>query len=148
MDDTDDDPPELYCRHLLICQTIWYDPENFDSGHSAGRLVVHIRPPKDYGYPFTVAKLFALVQLFGTPGEYTVRIPMTRIVVSDDGDEIEEPVTEFGPWDVLVTGDAFVETFGLALIRVPFREVGVYEFQVWVDGFDAPLARERLQARE
>ena len=44
-DDVDPfDKPAIYCRHLLICRTLWYDPERSDSFSLAG-IIVNISPP-------------------------------------------------------------------------------------------------------
>lgn len=53
-----------------------------------------------------------------------------------------------GPWDIVVTGDSYVEAFGLQLVQVPFDVPGMYEFQLWVDGFEEPAGRERVEAWE
>lgn len=36
----------------------------------------------------------------------------------------------------------------MALLGVFIPEAGVYEFQLWADGFDGPIGRERIEARE
>lgn len=152
MTDPDADPerPELFCRHLILCRTIWYDAGNPDEGYSLGRVIVHIRPPEGHGFGYLEPRLFLYVQLFGDPGEYTVRVRLARIETTEDsdveGNEGEMP--EWGPWDVAVTGDSYVESFGIPLVRVPFDGPGVYEFQLWADGFGEPVARERVEARE
>lgn len=66
----------------------------------------------------------------------------------DEGEQVvEHPVAEFGPWGIGVPGENFVEAFGFVLTRVPFEIPGVYEFQMWVDGFDGPVNAERIEAR-
>ena len=148
MTDPDEDAPELYCRHLIACRVLWHDPADGDSGYSLGRLLVHIRPADAHGYGFTAPRLFLFAQLHGAPGEYTVRARMVSVESDEGGNETEGPPVEFGPWDILLTGEDFVDSFGIPLVRVPFALPGVYEFQLWADGFDEPLARERVQARE
>jgi hypothetical protein len=91
---------------------------------------------------------FLFAQLHGTPDEYVIRVRQVRVEMADDGQEVAEDVTEFGPWEISIPGDNYVECFGLTLTRVPYPQAGVYEFQLWADGFDGPLARERLEARE
>ncbi len=46
------------------------------------------------------------------------------------------------------SGLNFVEEFAFPIGLVPFKEAGTYEFQLWVDGLEEPLARERVLARE
>ena len=73
-----------------------------------------------------------------------------RIIATEDGEEVEadaEPV-EWPPRGVAIPGDNYAEAFGFPLARVPFVEPGVYEFQLWADGFDEPIGRERIEARE
>jgi hypothetical protein len=72
-----------------------------------------------------------------------------RITATEDGDEVEEddePV-EWPHRGVAIPGDNFAEAFGFPLARVPFVEPGVFEFQLWADGFDEPISRERVEAR-
>ena len=38
MEDTAWAPPELHCRHLLVCRTVWYDAERPEEGFSLGKL--------------------------------------------------------------------------------------------------------------
>jgi hypothetical protein len=92
-------------------------------------------------------RIFLLAQLHGTPGDYVLRVRQLQIEVTEDEEE-ETELRLFGPWEVAVPGDNYVECFGLQLNNVFVPEVGVYEFQLWTDGFDEPLARERIQARE
>jgi hypothetical protein len=144
------EPPELFCRHLLVCRTIWYDAGNPDDGYSLGRVVIHVHPPEDHEYGYLEPRLFGYAQLFGTPDEYTCRVRLVRIQEDETADEIpsEPQIAEWGPWDIAVTGDSFVEAFGFQLVRVPFDAPGVYEFQLWVDGFEEPIGRERVEAQE
>ena len=79
MDGYEYEPPELACSHFLVCHTIWYDNTNFDAGFTLQRVVVHIRPSEGQSFPFRVRRLFVFAQLYGTPGEYIVRIRFLRV---------------------------------------------------------------------
>jgi hypothetical protein len=142
------DPPQVHCRHLLVCRTIWQNPADPDEGYSLGRVVIHVRPPAGDGYGFTIPRLFAYAELFGTPDEYTIRIELAAITATADGDEDAAFVRVWGPWDVAISGDGLVEPFGIPLPAVEFPDPGVYEFTLWVDGFEEPVGRERVEARE
>lgn len=148
MDEWDDPPRELRCYHMILCHTMWHLPDDPDAGYSLGRVVVQVRPPGGDGYGFQLPRLFVYVQLLGTPGEYTFRVRQVPIGTDEDGDEVEGEPAEYGPWDVLVTNEEYVESLGLPLPKVSFPSPGVYEFQFWADGFDEPLAAERILAKE
>ncbi len=49
---------------------------------------------------------------------------------------------------VAISGLKYMEEFAYPIGPVPFREAGLYEYQLWADGFDEPIARERVMARE
>ena len=141
------DEPEVACRHLLVCRTLWYDPGNPDDGYSLGRVVVNVRPGDGGAGPYVVPRLFAYTQLFGTVGDYDARVRMVRVDRDEDGDEVSGESAEWGPWPSPITGLDLVESHGFVLMGVPFDGPGVYEFQLWVDGFDEPVGRERIEAR-
>jgi hypothetical protein len=137
----------LVCAHFIACHAVRYDDVDVDAGCTLERVIVHVRPGDASGFPFRVPRMFVFAQLFGTPGDYALHVRLLRIGVIDD-EEVVQSQRDFGPWAVLITGENYVECFGLPLTDVWFLEPGVYEFQLWADGFDEPRARERVQARE
>lgn len=140
---TNDDPPEVFHRHLILCRTVWFTGD-LDDGFSLGRLVVHLRP-RGGEFPFRCdTRLFLFAQLFGTPGEYTVRARLVRVIVDDD-----EPTDghDYGPWTIALYGEEFVESFAFPLEWVPFPEPGVYEFQLSVDEVEGWYAAEQVEVR-
>lgn len=149
-------PPDdvsLTCRHLLICQSVWYDPAKPDE-YSLGRLVVHLYPVTGQ-YPARFDRFFAYVQLFGTAGEYTLRVKLVRIELNEYDEEVEAELGQDGerfvwktPRPVVVFEDDFVSQFAFELKNVRFPGVGTYEFQLFADDSDTPLTRERFSARE
>lgn len=142
-----DDSRNLVCAHFIACHGVRYDDVDADAGCTLERVIVHVRPRDASGYPFRVPRMFVFAQLFGTPGDYVLRVRLLRISVTDD-EEVVQTRRDFAPQAVAITGENYAECFALALTDVWFAEPGVYEFQLWVDGFDDVLARERIQARE
>lgn len=142
------DPPAVHCRHLLVCRTVWYDPAKPDEGCSLGRLVVSLSPPPGVAGRFVAPRLFAFAQLFGTVGDYDVRVRLVEVTVDEYGDEQARPAGEWGPWLVPVSGLELVESHAFLLKEVPFDRPGAYDFQLWADGQDEPLAAERVQIRD
>lgn len=143
--------PELHCRHLLVCRNVWFDPDRPDDGFSLGKLLVGVRTSSDHPFPIRIPRLFLFAQLFGTPDEYTVRVVQNRREPTGIGDEEEATFTrEFGPWDILLPGEEFVESYAFPLLEVSFPETGVYEFQLLANGVqpDELLASERVLVRE
>lgn len=145
-----EEQPALYCARLLACGHIEADLTDPDAGYSLRNILVHVRPPAGFGFPFRASRVWLFAQLYGTPGEYVIRVRMTRIGVDDDGEAVEvgEPV-EFRPRTIFLPGDGnYLECVGIPLANVSFSEPGVYEFQLWADGFEDILHTERIEARE
>lgn len=136
----------LACAHFIACYGVRYDSADADAGHTLERVIVQVRPRDGNGFPFRVARLFVYAQLFGTTGDYAIRVHLLRIGTSDEGETVLTR-REFGPMAIQITGENYVEGFAIPLADVWFAEPGVYEFQLWADGFDDPLAGERVQAR-
>lgn len=146
------DDVSLTCRHLLICQSVWYDPAKPDE-FSLGRLVVHARPTTG-SYPWRYDRLFLYCQLYGTHGEYQLRFKLVRIEPAEYDEEVE---VELGPdggpleWPtsrpIVVSEDDYLAQFATAVRNVRLPTPGVYEFQVLVEDDPTPLARERFFAR-
>jgi hypothetical protein len=149
-DESPDEQPVLVCARLLACGHIDADLTDPDAGYSLRNVLVHVRPPAGSGFPFRVLRIWLFAQLYGTPGEYVLRVRMTRIGLDEDGDAVEvgDPI-EFGPWEIALPGDGnYLECVGVPLSDVLFTDPGVYEFQLWADGFEDILHTERIEARE
>jgi len=138
------DPPAVFCRHLLLCRTLWSDAANRDDGYSLARIVVNVRPPPGSDGRFVEWRLFAYVQLHGTVGEYDTQVRLVQVTVDEDGNERGRELAEWGPHVVPVTGIDLVESYAYELRDGWFNGPGVYEFHFWLDGFDQPLAAERV----
>lgn len=145
--DAADESRHLVCAHFIACHAVRYDGVDADAGYTLERVIVHVRPGDASGFPFRVARLCVFAQLYGTPGEYVLRVRLLRIRVTDD-EEVIETRRDFAPKAIALTGENYVECFALGFADIWFPEPGVYEFQLWADGFDEPLGRERIQARE
>jgi hypothetical protein len=141
------EPPTLVCSHLIACYELRQEPDNADSGYSLGHVLVHVRPGDGRGFPFRAGRIFLFAQLHGSPEEFLIHVRQVRIEVAGD-EEITHDVAGYGPWEISIPGENYVECFGIPLAGVPFPEAGVYEFQLRADGSEAPLAVERVEARE
>jgi hypothetical protein len=144
--------PELHCRHLIVCRTIWFNPAKPEEDFSLGRLVVRLTAEDDDAFPLRVALLFVFAQIYGTPGEYRVSIRLVRLDRAETGEVGESQLGDDGeavefrlPRPVVVSGLQLVDAFAVPLAGVAFPTPGLYEFQLWRDGSDEPLARERLE---
>ncbi len=163
-DDTDSenpspylDPPEVHARHLLTFRTLWYDPRHSESGISIGGIYSHVEPPEGTLFPVRFDRIFVYFQLWGDTGDYHPRIRLVKVESGEDNDVLEVQLgrdgnpREFRPPTTRsfeISGLNFVEEFAFPIRFVPFKESGTYEFQLWVDGLEEPLARERVLARE
>lgn len=139
----------MYCRHLLACRTLVYYPSDPDDGqpdarYYLGQVLVNVRNPDGGDAPFVVPRLFAYFQLFGEAGDYDLGVVLAVVTADEYGSETTRDIAEWGPRLVPVTGLDLVEAHGFPLDDVPFDGPGVYEFQLWSDGSDDPLAAERV----
>lgn len=155
MDNDDErDGPELFCRHLIICRNVWYDASKLDEGFSLGKLFVQASPKDGDEFPILVPRLFAFAQLYGSVGEYRLRVRLVRIDRTELGGEEEMQLgTNGDPLEYVpirpfeLTGLDFVEAIAIPMHDVGFARPAVFEFQLWVREGDEPLARERLEIR-
>jgi hypothetical protein len=137
--------PALVCSRLLACEGVRYDADNPDTGCSLDGVIVHVRLPR---FPARVRRVCLFAQMHGTPGEYVLRVRLVRIGVDEDGDAVEAAqVAVFGPWEIELPGENYVECYGLVMTAVPFDEPSVYEFQLFADDQDGMLMNERVEAR-
>ena len=105
-DPFDDSAGDIWCRHLILCRVVWFDPSRPDDGFSLGKLLVQTRPPEGEPFPLMFDRLFLFTQMTGPSGAYTLRARLVRIGTTAYGEEVEEPVlrdggpVEYGPWDI------------------------------------------------
>lgn len=71
-----------------------------------------------------------------------------EIQLGDDGEPREFPAPDRPPITGSVSGLNFVEEFAVSIGPVWFPMAGVYEYQLWAEGVDEPIAHERVLARE
>lgn len=69
-----------------------------------------------------------------------------EVQLGTGGEPREFPIPTTRP--VAVSGLNYMEELAYPVGPVPFREAGLYEYQLWADGTDDPIARERVLARE
>lgn len=148
------DPVGLHGVHLLTCRSIWYDPEKSEP-FALGGIYTHLDLPDGSAYPVRLNRMFVYFQLWGDPGEYQLRVRLVRIETDANNEEVEIQLGENAyprefplPRICPITGLAYVEEFAYAIGHVPFGVAGIYEYQLWADGIDEPIARERILARE
>jgi len=149
--DQEEDEADVYCRHLLFCRTVWLDATRTDDGFSLGKSLIQLGPADGGEYPLVLDRIFACAQLHGRSGEQTVRLRLVRIPDDEDDEGIQlgkaGAPREYGPWDIELIGEEFVESFAFPVVRVRFDDPGVYEFQLRLDSLPTPVGRERLLLR-
>jgi hypothetical protein len=93
----------------------------------------------------------------GETGEYRFRIRLVRIEKQGYDEEVEVPLgiggvykdfdSPFGrPFEL--TGLNYVDEMAFPIDALRINDPGLYEFQLFVEGMDEPIARERILARE
>ncbi len=151
------DETNLYCPHLLVCRSIWYDGRHTERGFSLGGIFTRVVPDAPEGFPYLLDRAFAYIQLSGDPGEYHLRIRLVRVEPVGYDEEVEVQLSadgrprEFGiptQRPATLAGLVPVEEFAFPMESIPFPVSGTYEFQLWVDGIDYQVGRERIEALE
>lgn len=147
------DTPRVWCRHLLLCRNVWFDPARMDDGFLLGKLLVQVRPAEGESYPIVFHRLFAFVQLAGDVGTHLFRVRLLRIDRTGYDEEVEVPLgvndepLNFGPWEIDLVGEEYFESFAFPLLDIHLLTAGEYEFQLILDETpDAILYRERCYA--
>lgn len=152
----DEPDARLHGAVLLVCRSIWFDRNRPDQGYGMAGILTHLEPPGGSDFPQRVERLFVYTQLWGVPGEYRLRMRLVRIesVGYDDEEEVQlgedDSPFEFGmpsPRPVEISGLNFLDEVAFPIFAIPIPEVGVYEFQLWVEGSDRPVGSYRIQAR-
>ena len=154
-DPTDDDPPPyrdplgLHGVHLLTCLSLWRSGRADESFDLAG-ILTHIEPPEGRSFPVVLDRVFVYVQLWGDPGEYSLRVRLVRVRVSDDDEEElqlgenDEP-REFplpSARTVELSGLNYVDELGFPIGPVPFRAIlrGIEDRKLTNSGYEQESA--------
>jgi hypothetical protein len=153
----DQDPRQLSATHFFTYRTCWNDRERPDAGIGIAGIYIHVEPPEGYSFPICLNRMFIYFQLWGDIGEYFPRIRLVKIDLSENNEEVEVQLGMDGapkeflpptPRPFAISGLDYCVAFTFPIGPVHFRETGTFEFQLWVEGYDEPLARERILARE
>jgi len=161
---TDDELPESsdaltpYCPHLLTCRTIWYDPITHpDAPFGLGGVYSHMEATDGRSFPLIFNRIFVYFQLSGQAGDYRLRLRLVKIesAAYSELEEVEVQLGDHGeprefplPRLCTISGHDFAEEYAFEMNQVPFPEIGLYEYQLWLDDNEEPIARERVIARE
>jgi hypothetical protein len=145
------DAPELRGYVMLVARNLWHNA----GGFGVGGILTHIEPPEGMTFPFRLERVIVYAQLWGDPGEYVFRVRLVRIERTGYDEEVESEADVGTPWEtplvtprpLEVTGLNYLDEIAFPIFRVPVPETGVYEFQLWAEGIDQPVAFARVHAR-
>jgi hypothetical protein len=137
--------PEVFIRHLLICEVVHHDPFRPDRSYSLERIVNWLCPEDEYGYPLVVEKLMLFAQVWGDRKDFELRIDLVRLDSDDDSGQL---IQRFENRHLTVHGNEFVETKRWILHQVSFPEPRVYEFRLIIPDSTESLASERILLQE
>ncbi|MGL6094279.1 MAG: hypothetical protein ACRC7O_00575 [Fimbriiglobus sp.] len=140
------DEPPIYCRHLLLCREVVYDPLNNDTPYSLYSMIYDFRPDSDYWYPICAEAVWVFAELFGQAGRYRVRIDV--VPLNEDGADAGPPILTRAEIPVRLRPGYFVDPARFRLRQVMFDAPGVYEFRLTLEGFTEPLAATRVHLLE
>jgi hypothetical protein len=168
MSDTPDEPDDpapyreplnLLGGKLLTFRAVWYDHRKPEEGYTVSGIYTHVQPPEGFTFPFRLTRVFVYFQVWGDEGDYRFRIRLVRLVASDENDGEEEEIhlgpngnpleyVMLSPRNFEVTGLNYVDEVAFPIGPVRSEVAGLYEYQVWADGIEDAIARERVLARE
>lgn len=146
------DAPELRGHVMLVARNLWQNT----GGIGVGGILTHIEPPEGLDFPFRLERVIVYAQLWGDPGDYRFWIRLVKIETDEYDEEVEVqlgadgmprqfPIPTQRPFEI--SGLNFLDELAFPIPAVPFADRGVYEFQLWAEGIDEPVARARVQAR-
>ncbi len=150
------DPPILGAL-FLICRSIWFNSQKPQDGFGVGGILSNIWLPEEGMFPIRLERVMAYIQLWGDSGEYFLRVRLVKCEHNEDNEEVEIQLGIDGETreyhmsatrPVQVDEFDHVSEFGFPFGPVIFAQPGMYEFQLWIDEVDEPVARYRVMVRE
>lgn len=150
-----DDSRELRGLHFLTCRSVWFDYQRPENGFGLAGIYVNIERSEGMEFPIRLDRVFVYCQLWGDPGEYELRVRLVKLETDGDGEPVEIQVGEFGESrefpmppgrPAVVSGIEYVDEVAFPIGPVAFPKPGLYEYQIWADGIDSPIVRERVMA--
>jgi hypothetical protein len=151
------DPPWVAVHHFLTARAIWYDSERIESGIGISGIFIHLVPRGGLSFPYIFDWVFVYFQMSGDAGDYFVRVRLVKIETDENNEEYEVQIgrdggsMEFFPDTTRpfgISGLNYCEEYSFLLPAFQIDETGIYEYQLFVEGFEEPLGRERVEARE
>jgi hypothetical protein len=151
------DPPNLRASHLLTCRSIWYDNFHPENGFSLGGIHANMVLPDGHEFPYKLERIFVYLQLWGDSGEYHLRIRLVKIESNEEDDFSQAALEKSGEHrefllttsrPVFLSGVEFAIELASGIGPVMFPESGVYEYQLFAEGIEEPIGRERVHIEE
>lgn len=139
------DEPPIQARYLLLCREVVFDPLDEITPYSLRGVYTTLRPD-EVGYPLCCEMIWAYTEVFGEPGRYLTRIEYHRLADDESPDGPARTVFDSRP--VRIRPGAFVEGARFQLFHAAFPEGGLYEFQLFLEGYVEPLATQRVYLSE
>ena len=142
-----DEELELGARNLMLCRRVAFDAAPPASPYTLHNLLSRVRigggESQKKSTPICV-----YVEYFGNPREYEVWIDVVLLGYDEMMEGVEEAVVTYGPFDLNLPANAFVEGRYYYLRNVPLVRSGIYEFHLKIAGVFESLISQRLYVEE
>ena len=138
-----DDELEIGARNLMLCREVTFDARDPVAPYSLHHMLSTIRAVDPDSIKLS-KPIYTYVEYFGHPGEYEVWIDVVFLGHDEKMELIEEDVATFGPFDLNLSGDGFVEGRFYCLRHVPFLRQGIYEIHLKLAGVFEPVISQRI----
>ena len=142
-----DDELEISARNLILCREVSFDGKDTVAPYTLKHVLSAVRSAASAS-PRESKPICAYVEYFGRPGEYEVWIDVVFLGYDVMREEVEESVVTYGPFDLNMPTNVFVEGRYYYLRNVPLFGPGIYEFQLKIAGVLDQLISQRLYVEE
>ena len=142
-----DNELEIGARNLMLCRGVTFDAAHPEAPYTLHNLLSSVRAVALVAVK-TTKPICAYVEYFGAPGEYQIWIDVVLVDYDERVDEVEGDIATYGPFDLNLRGDSFVEGRFYCLRHLPLTRKGVYEFRLKLAGAYEAVISQRLFVKE
>ena len=142
-----DEDLEIGARNLILCRNVTFDARHPEGPYTLHNLLSTVRAVDPEAIS-SALPIYAYVEYFGAAGEYQLWIDVVAIEYDEVSEETIEDIATYGPFDLNLRGDSFVEGRFYCLRHLPLTRTGICEFRVKLAGVFETVILQRLYVEE
>ena len=142
-----DEAQEIGARNFVLCGGVTFDAKHPEAPYTLHRLLSTVRAVDTEAMKSSLP-IYAYVEYFGAAGEYQLWIDVVAIEYDERSEEAIEDIATYGPFDLNLRGDSFVEGRFYCLRHLPLTRTGICEFRVKLAGVFETVILQRLYVEE